>query len=78
MNVQVIDNIKNTVKMMKVAYDFDLKSYVTVLFPENDLMIYTTGGELNISVLKNDKIIMIFRGFFSWKSSVTSAITTMA
>lgn len=65
MKIQVIDNTNNTTKMMEVAHDFDLKNYVTTLHPYNDLMIYTTGGELNISVLKNDKIIVIYRGFYS-------------
>lgn len=65
MRVQVIDNNGDLVKIFDAPPGFQLERYVDAVYPENEFMMYSTGQEVNISVIDDEsKIIEVYRGIY--------------
>lgn len=62
MRVEVIDTHGKINSVFEVPPGFQLERYVSSLYPENELMTYSTSKEVNISVLDGEEISEIYRG----------------
>ena len=60
--VEVIDIAGKIVESFLAQPGFSLLEYVRNLYPKNELMVYFTPGEVNVSVLEDDRLTRVYRG----------------